>query len=486
MLELVQVVARRLVDHIETLPLQRASNLEGAAEAAQLVVEDMPELGGPLEPLLDLLFERLLSKGYNTAAAGALSYVTGGGIFHAAIAEFIAAATNPYVAQWGASPGCAQIEHTVVRWFCDIVGFPDTAGGTLTSGGSMANLIAVLAARANGLPENFLEGTIYVSEEAHHSVHKAVRLAGFPAGNLRTIAVDDSCRIRLDALSDTITADRRRSLSPFLVVGMAGTTGTGAVDDLLGLAALAERERLWLHVDAAYGGFFAMTERGRRLLSGIERADSIVLDPHKSLFLPFGTGCVLARRADDLRRAHQVHSHCIRDSVEIGERASATNAADLSLELTRGFRGLRVWLPFKLLGANSFRRCLDEKLDLAEYAARELRKIPGVEILGQELSTVAFRLGGAGQDEGGLARMNRRILANVNERGRVHLSGAEVRGKYAIRICVISFRAHQRIVETCLDDLRSAIRHEVGRAEALLVAGVSQEPSIGPSRAERI
>ena len=375
MLELMRVVTARVVGHIAALPDQRASDTTRGLDAAQAVRGPMPEEGSPLEALLDLFFGRVLPKGYNTASPGTLSYVTGGGIFHAAVADFIAAATNPYVAYWGASPGCAEMEHTVVRWFCDVVGLPSAAGGVLTSGGSMANLTALITARTLRLGEDFAGGTIYASDQLHHSIEKAVLLAGFPAKSLKILESDENCRMSAPALADAIARDRASGAHPFLIMATAGTTTSGAVDDLNQLADVAARERMWLHVDAAYGGFFAMTERGRRALAGIERADSIVLDPHKSLFLPFGTGCLLAQRVEDLRRAHLVHSDYIHKAVELGKEVNAINPADLSPEMSRDFRGLRLWLPLKLLGAASFRRCLDEKLDLAEWVAGELRTL---------------------------------------------------------------------------------------------------------------
>jgi aromatic-L-amino-acid decarboxylase len=449
------------VEHLATLGEQRASDTEGGAEAARAVAEPLPEKGEALEALLDLYFRRVLPKGYNTASPGTLSYVTGGGLFHAAVAELVAAATNPYVAYWGAAPGCTQIENTVVRWFSTIVGLPETSGGILTSGGSIANLTAITAARMLRFGDEFARGTIYASDQLHHSIRKSSLLAGFPAKNLRVVATNDDGRMDLARLDEAIADDRATGFVPFLVVGTAGTTSTGAVDDLRALAATCRRERLWFHVDAAYGGFFALTERGRAALAGIELADSVVLDPHKSLFLPFGTGCLLARRADDLRRTHMVHSDYIHKAVELGEDASATNPADLSPEMSRDFRGLRVWLPLKLLGARAFRECLDEKLDLALYAMHKLRSIEGVEILAEpQLSTVAFRVKMSHGDRATADAYNRRILERINRRGRVHVSGAIVRGAYAIRICALAFRAHKDAISACLEDLRSSISDE--------------------------
>jgi aromatic-L-amino-acid decarboxylase len=467
MRELVRIAGERLIRYLERLPAQRASDEEGGADAARRVIERLPENGQALETLLDLYFGELLPKGYNMTSPGALSYVTGGGIFHAALGEFIAAATNPYVGFWYAAPGCAQIEQTVVRWFCDLLGLPLEADGVLTSGGSMANLTAIVTARTALLGDDFSRGTLYASDQLHHSIQKAVAFAGFPSKNLRVVPSRESLRLDPELLVKAIERDRASGSTPFMIVATAGTTNTGAVDDLRSLAAIAERERMWLHVDAAYGGFFALTERGKARLAGIERADSIVLDPHKSLFLPFGTGCILARRADDLRRACLVHSDYLETVVESGAKIGATNAADLSPELSRSFRGLRVWLPIKLAGAQTFRRYLDEKLDVARWAADELRAMKDVEILAEpELSILAFRAAPSGRSAEELDDLNRRILEGINRRGKVHISATCVRGCYALRICVLSFRAHRETVGACLNDLR-----EVMSAEALTRSG---------------
>jgi aromatic-L-amino-acid decarboxylase len=461
MQELVRIAGERVVQHLATLAGQRASDTEGGEDAARAVIETMPEKGVPLESLLSLFFDRILPKGFNTASPGTLSHVTGGGLFHSAVADFIALATNPYVGYFGTSPGCAQIDTTVVRWFCDLLGFPPSAGGVLTSGASMATLTAIVTARSLRLGEDFAKGTLYASDQVHQSIRKAVRVAGFPLRNLRTIPSDDDCRLPPRALAEAIARDRAAGFKPCLIIGNAGTTDTGVVDDLHGLADVAEGERLWLHVDAAYGGFFAMTERGRTALAGIERADFIALDPHKSLFLPFGTGCLLARRIADLEAAHLAHSDYIAGVVHLSEEGGATNAADLSLEMTRDFRGLRVWFPLKLLGAEQFRACLDEKLDLARWATDELKSIEAIEIIAEpQLSVVVFRVVRSGEPAAEIAAMNQRILQRINARGRVHLSETEVKGRYALRLSILAFRAHRPEVEAFLEDLRDAIAEE--------------------------
>ncbi|HSG39298.1 MAG TPA: aminotransferase class I/II-fold pyridoxal phosphate-dependent enzyme, partial [Thermoanaerobaculia bacterium] len=273
MRSLVGAALDRIVAHIESLPRQRVSDTSGGDELARsLAWEPLPEEGVPLSGLLDLLFDQAVPPSFNTASPGYLAYIPGGGLFHAAVADLIAEATNRYTSVYAAAPALAQIEANVIAWFCRIAGYPAEARGTLTSGGSLANLAGLITARRERLPENFLSGMIYTSDQAHYSVAKGAILAGFPEANVRSIPTDDRYRIRPDALEARIEEDRRQGLTPFLIAASAGTTNTGAVDPLPELADLAERHNLWLHVDAAYGGFFLLTEEGRRTLRGIERA----------------------------------------------------------------------------------------------------------------------------------------------------------------------------------------------------------------------
>src|SRR5262249_15348087 len=267
----------------------------------------------------------------------------------------------------------------VVRWFCDLAGYPPEARGILTSGGSLATFSALVAARRDRLPDDFLRGTIYVSDQTHHAVQKAALLAGFPEEHVREIAVDDRYRVRVDALAAAIVADRASGRTPFLVVGNAGTTNTGAVDDLPALADLCERERLWFHVDAAYGGFFLLTDEGRRRMAGIERSDSLVLDPHKGLFLPYGTGALLVRDGEALKRAHALSADYM---PSMQEDPDLVDFNLLSPELSRDFRGLRVWLPMRMHGVEVVWRNLDEELDFTAWGRAGLGRISGVAVLG--------------------------------------------------------------------------------------------------------
>ncbi|HEX4495659.1 MAG TPA: aminotransferase class I/II-fold pyridoxal phosphate-dependent enzyme [Thermoanaerobaculia bacterium] len=453
---LVQEALDRIVAHIESLPTQTVSDTSGGFALAESLAEAMPETGAPVAGLLDLFFQRAVPPTFNTASPGYLAYIPGGGLFHAAVADLIADATNRYSSVYAAAPALARIEMNVIDWFCRLAGLPAEARGTLTSGGSLANWTALVTARRERLPENFLKGTIYASDQSHYSVAKGAILAGFPEANVREVPTDDRFRLRVDALAERIAADRRDGFQPFLIAAAGGTTNTGAVDPLPELADLAAREGLWFHVDAAYGGFFLLTDEGRRALRGIERADSIVLDPHKGLFLPYGTGAVLIRDGQALRRAHSLTGDYMPGLQDDPDRV---DFSQYSPELSRPFRGLRVWLPFKMHGAAAFRAQLEEKLALARLAADRLRAMPGVEILAEpQLSLVAFRLAPAGVPECELNDLNQRFLDRVNARQRVYLTATRLRGRFAPRICVLSFRTHRDRMEMALEDIAVAQR----------------------------
>ncbi len=453
---LVGAAMDRICGELRELPTRPACVMEGGAELARSLREPLPRTGSPLPELLATIFDRALPVSYNTPGPGYLAYIPGGGLLHAAVADLIADAINRYVGLWRAAPGLVQLESNVIAWLCEIVGLPAGSGGVLTSGGSLATFSATVAAR-HRLGERFADGTIYTSTQAHHSVARAAILAGFPAAQVRAIEVDDEQRVRVDRVADAIVADRAAGLRPCLLVASAGTTNTGAVDDLEGLADLAGREGVWLHVDAAYGGSFALTQRGRATLRGLGRADSITLDPHKGFFLPYGTGALLVRDPAALRRAHSLHADYL---PPMQEDPDFVDFCELSPELSRDFRGLRLWLPLKLIGADAFAAALDEKLDLAQHAAEVLRGMAEVELLAApQLSLLAFRHVPARLcgDAGAVDEHNERLLAAINRRGRVYLTSTRLAGRFVLRICVLSFRTHRERIDAGLADIAAAI-----------------------------
>jgi aromatic-L-amino-acid decarboxylase len=449
MRRLVDLAMDRIVPHIESLPDQPAGNAEGAAEFARTLIEPLPQKGEAYETILDRLFDEYIPRSFNAPGPGYLAYIPGGGMFFSAVADLISDAVNRYVGVFAAAPALAQLEANVVRWLCEIVGYPAGAGGVLTTGGSLANFSAIVAARRALLGDNFMNATLYCSDQVHHSFQKSANLAGFPYANIREVASDGRFRMRVDALEEVIARDRKAGMRPFLVVGSAGTTNTGAVDDLAAIAAVAHKNDMWFHCDGAYGAFFVLTERGRTVMRGIEQADSIVLDPHKTFFLPYGTGGLIVRDAKTLRRAHSLHA----DYLPQMQEEDLADFCEISPELSRDFRGLRVWLPLKMFGIEPFRQQLDEKLDLTTYATEELRKIEGIEIIAEpQLSIVAFRLKGSNE-------LNRGFLDRINAKKRVMLTPTIINGQFIIRICVVSFRTHLDRMKMCMEDIREAAAH---------------------------
>ncbi len=448
MRELGEAALAYAIDFLERRPSAPASDLDDAVETARRYRELPPEHGVEFKELLDLV-EVAALKATDNAGPGFLAYIPGGGLFASSLADLLSTTTDRFVNMAMTAPVAAQIEYNVVRWLCDLFGYPPASRGVLTSGGSMANLSAVVAARTAKLGEDLARGTVYVSDQAHLSVTKAAMIAGIPLGNVRSVPSTPQLRIDVEALAAAIARDRADGMRPFLVAASAGTTNTGAVDPIGEVADLAEREGLWLHVDAAYGGFFRLTERGRRRLAGIERADSITLDPHKGMFLPYGTGSLIVRDGAALRRAHRLGAAYLQD---IPDDEEIPNFSDYSAELSRDFRGLRVWFPLKLHGVAAFRDALDEKLDLTRLLADGLRAIPELELPWDvDLTVVPFRLR-EGDDDA-----NRRLLDAINASRRVVLSSTLIDGRFVIRACILSHRTHRDRIEECIGIVRRAV-----------------------------
>jgi aromatic-L-amino-acid decarboxylase len=428
-----------------------SADLDGVHELLARVRHPPPEDGRPLAELLETI-AAATAKGHDTTGDGWLAYIPGGGLFSSALAEFIARTTNRFVGVWEAAPVVVELEATAIRWLCELFDLPTQARGTITTGGSIATLSAVVTARHALLGEDFLDGTIYLTTETHGAIAKAAALAGFRRTNLRLVPTTPQLRMDAGRLRDAIAHDRAAGLRPCMVVATAGTTNTGAVDDIDSLLQVARESDMWLHVDAAYGGFFQLTDRGRRRFAGIDAADSIVLDPHKGLFLPYGTGALLVRDGQKLRAAHEVHGPYLQDLAPEGD---IPNFADYSPELSRDARGLRVWMPIMLHGLGAFRDALDEKLDLARYLYEELRALPGLEVPWEpELSIVGFRCARATADGSDAATTE--LLDQINRSGRVFLSSTVVDGQTTIRACILSVHTHRDRIDELVALVRAA------------------------------
>ncbi len=454
--KMVEVALDGIAKNVDTLPTQPMHKNRGGRKLARRLREPLPEASTPFPDLARKLFGEVLPAGLNTASPGYLAYIPGGGLLHSAVADLVTASINRYVGVWIAAPGLVQIESNVIDWFGEIVGFPGASrGGLLTTGGSMANLVALVTARRLRYAKGFRKAVVYVSSEAHHSLEKAALFAGIASDRVRKIETTDE-RMRPEALEAAVEADRARGLDPFFVAANAGTTNTGAVDDLVGLAKVAKKANLWMHVDAAYGGFFRLTSRGKKALVGIEEADSVTLDPHKGLFLPYGTGSLVVRDRRMLRAAHSLTASYL---PAMQDDETLVDFCEISPELSRESRGVRVWLPMRMHGVGAFRGALDEKLDLARYAAKALAAMPEIELTHPpKLSLLAFRVrprGEATRDEA--EALQRRVLRGVNGRQRVLLTSAVVGGRIVLRMCVLSFRTHRDRIDMALADIAASI-----------------------------
>jgi aromatic-L-amino-acid decarboxylase len=453
MRQLAESAVSRVITHIERLPAQPASGDVRAEDLCTSMREPSPEHPTAFEPLLDALFERWIPRSFTAAGPGYLAFIPGGGLFPAAVADFISDGVNRFTGVWQAAPALVQLEANALDWLREWMDFPETTRGLFTTGGSMANFNAVLCARERLRPDDLRAATMYASSQVHHSVLKSAKLAGIFPDRVREIEVDEAFRMRVDALEAAVAEDRRRGLRPFLVVSTAGTTNTGAVDPLEQCHAFCRREELWHHVDGAYGAFFYAVPQMRHLLAGLSQADSLTLDPHKGLFLPYGTGALLVRDGHALRAAHSLgHTAGYLPAMPDVERFydPSSHGPDLS----RGFPGLRVWLCIKAFGAAKIRAAIAEKRALAVEAATRIAAVEGVRMVAPpQLSLFAFYVTWPGariDEENAVAR---ELLDRVTARGRVMLTGCWVANRFLARVCVLSFRTRQDRIDACVEDV---------------------------------
>lgn len=405
------------------------------------------EEGKPFDELLKILEDEVDTAGINSASGAHLGYIPGGGIWASSVADWLAAATNRYAGIAYSSPGAVAMENKLIRWLSSLAGYPATAHGNLTSGGSIANLTAIKTARDfhNISSENVKKSAVYLTEQTHHCIHKALNTTGLHEAVIRVIPVNSHFQMDPGALQKRLEADLSEGLKPFLVIGTAGTTDTGAVDPLDQIADLAQKHGLWFHVDAAYGGFFMLAPGQREKFRGIERSDSLVMDPHKTLFIPYGSGVVLVRDRRALVNSYSHKAAYMQDAYS----AEELDPSDCGPELSKHFRGLRMWLPLHLHGLKPFRANLEEKILLCRYFHDEIRKMGFETGPEPQLSITLFRLPG---DENNTA--NRRLMEALITDGRYFFSSTMIGEKLWIRCAVASFRTHLREIDGALQMIR--------------------------------
>ena len=433
--------------------------VESEDKGRGLYAVPLSEEGVGIEKALALLRAHVDTPGVNPASGRFLGYIPGGGLYYAALGDYLAAIANRYAGHFFASPGAVRLENMLLDWMAGLVGYPATHGGNLTSGGSIANLVSVVTARdAAGIAaQEVPRAIVYLTEHTHHSVDKALRIAGLGQCILRRVAVDDCFRMQPHILEKMIGEDKKAGLRPWLVVASAGSTNTGSVDPLPELAQIGADHDLWFHVDGAYGGFFVLCDEGRRILQGMERSDSLVMDPHKTLFLPYGSGAVLVRDRDKMYASHHSTADYMQDTLDAVEELSP---ADYSPELTKHFRGLRLWLPLMVAGVAPFRAALEEKLLLTRYFYETLREVDGFEVgPPPDLSVCVYRyLPRRGDPDA----FNARLVEALQRDGRIFVSSTTVDGRFVLRAAIGNFRTHLEHVERALKVLEETARQLEG------------------------
>jgi aromatic-L-amino-acid/L-tryptophan decarboxylase len=411
------------------------------------------EDGKPIEDVLQCLEENVDTPNLNPASGGHFGYIPGGGVFTTALGDYLAAVTNRYAGIFFACPGGVRMENMLLRWMNKMVNYPVTALGNLTSGGSMANLSAITTARdTKGIRAKDVDKcVIYMTEQLHHCVQKSLRIAGMRESIIRYIPMDENFKMKPALLSMQIAEDQSKGLLPFMVFASAGTTNTGTIDPLEAIGKIAKEKEVWFHIDAAYGGFFMLSDKLKNAFKGTELSDSMAIDPHKGLFLSYGIGALLIKNTQALFQTHHYTANYMQDAFALDEDPSP---ADLSPELTRHFRGLRMWISLQLLGVSPFRAALDEKVLLARHFYTEIQKL-GFEVgPAPDLSIVIFRYV---PKSGDVNVFNQDIVERIMQDGRIFLSSTTIDGVFWIRFAVLSFRTHLEQVQLAMELLKGIV-----------------------------
>lgn len=444
-------ITERFLEDLKDKPAY--SSVNTGTKLLECPFEEYPE---DEDKVFEIIEKAVDQPGINPASGKHLGYIPGGGIYTSALGDYWADITNRYAGIYFASPGAVKMENELLRWVMELVGFPKSAGGNITSGGSIANLTAVVTARDAKKIEGdkINKSVIYVTSQTHHCIYKAIRIAGLGNCIIRKVQVTEHLHFSVSDFEAMVKKDVSMGLNPFLVVSSAGTTDSGVIDPFGEISKVCLEFNIWHHVDGAYGAFFLLVKSLKNKLQDIHLADSIVLDPHKSLFLPYGMGIVLVKNVQLLQASFSYEANYMQDALEIEEEISP---ADVSPELTKPFRGLRLWIPLKIHGLESFRCALQEKHELALYFYEKISKTKGFEAFrSPELSVVMFRYKGRGNSND----LNSRLVRKIHADGRVFLSSTTINGKVWLRVAILVFRTHLDTIDLTLNVLQQLTDEE--------------------------
>jgi glutamate/tyrosine decarboxylase-like PLP-dependent enzyme len=457
-----------IFDYLTTISERPVRAENHAGKTTNSINAELSTEGIPLDQLIDDC-RAIMDLSRHNGHPRFFGYVASPSTPIGAYGDLIASALNANITCWRSGPAGTELERMVVRWLGALINYDREASGLLTSGGSMANMIALLIASRRkwgadasrrGLWNSGPPMTLYASEEVHMSIPKAADILGFGRDQVRVIGCDDRQRMRVDLLRQRIEADLREGLRPFCIAGSAGTVNTGVVDPLAEIAGVAEEFDLWFHVDGAYGAPGVLDERKRVLFKGIERADSVSLDPHKWLYVPVDTGCLLFRDAAAARAAFNTE-----DADYIKTHGYADEEAfafwDYGVELSRRFRALKVWLTLQYYGTRRIAAAISDDISLAEYLGETVSNADDFELLAPvELSICCFRYvpPGANKSDAELDRLNVSLMELVQKGGRAYVSNATVNGRFALRACITNFRTTKSDIDETIEAIRDAAR----------------------------
>jgi glutamate/tyrosine decarboxylase-like PLP-dependent enzyme len=443
-----------LVDHFAGKKEESVGASPSRDELEERFREALPEDGTDPHAVLDQVEEDVMPNTMRVDHPRFFGFVPSPNNFIGVLGDALAAGFNVFSGTWMSGAAAAQIELVVIDWLRDLCGLPPSTGGLFTSGGSMANVTALAAARHAMLDDDVSEAVAYCSDQTHTSVDRALRLLGFANSQFRRLPSDNRFRLDPEALRDAIEADRAAGRRPFCVIANAGTTNTGAVDPLPALADIADAERLWLHVDGAYGAPAVVCEQGRERLRGLDRVDSLTMDPHKWLFQPFEIGSVLVRDPQHLRRAFRLEAEYLEDAMGADDEV---NFSARGIQLTRSFRALKLWMTLKVFGRAHIATAVERGFERAEQAERLLRMRPDWTVVSPaQMGILTFRCAPDGCTDDQIDALTRRLVSAVNEEGDRFLTKTALDGRPVLRLCPI----HPR---TTADD----IQHTIDRLDAL-------------------
>ena len=439
---------------LETLPDRPAFNFTEDMGAG-LYDSPITEEGMDIGEILRIYKENVDDQALCAVSGKFFGYIAPCSMYYSALGDYMAAVMDEYAGEFSSSPGAVRMEYQLLDWMAELVGYhAGTAKGVLASGGSIATLTCIVTAReAHGLnAEDYPRAVVYHTRFTHHCVAKSLHIAGLGGCVMRAVPTDADFRMDPDSLAEMIRTDRAAGLEPWLVVSSAGTTDLGNVDELDRIGALAREHGLWFHVDAAYGGFFILCDLVRHRFRGIEMSDSVVMNPHKGLHTPFGLGAALIRDGEHLYRSHYYTADYLQDRAFHRQELSP---ADVSPELTRHFRALRLWLPLKLIGVAPFRAMLSEKLLLTRYAWQRLQSTPGFEVGPEpELSILVFRYVDV---EGDVDEFNRKLVEALRRDGTIFLTSTLIDNVYMLRLSILSYRTHIDTIDLAIDVIRREV-----------------------------